>query len=206
MSLVALKLNRKSTERLLFVAQEIHDKMEQNITLFPTPTVAMPDLQLAIDALTAAQQDTITGGTIQTVIRNERRATLEDLLRSLAGYVNGQSVRRREIAALSGMPLKQLGPRHIDFLEEPVELKSAAVGAGMVSLRWKPVKHTKQYEIEYCLEPISEAAWKKTPLMSAANAVVNGLSRKEDYWFRVRATGSKGIVSAWSSPSKVLVS
>jgi hypothetical protein len=36
--------------------------------------------------------------------------------------------------------------------------------------------------------------------------VINGLTRKEEYWFRVRALGSQGIVSNWSSPAKQLVS
>jgi len=205
MSRLALKLKEKNPEKLVAFAQDILNKMQDNAQIFAAPIVPFNDLQTTIDSLHLAQQETLTGGTAATVYRNQRRKELEEMLRKIGGYVIGVAGSNPEIITRAGIPLGRRGPLRYDFITAPVKLRGEGAGPGMVSLRWSPVSNAKSYELEYCMDPISDNGWRKTPLVSASNAMVNGLTRKEEYWFRVRACGSKGLISEWSSPWKALV-
>jgi hypothetical protein len=203
---IALKLSRLSANAVITLANDIHEKMTTNATIFATPPVAMADLSSAIDSLSTAQHLTLMGGRAATIARNERRKELEEMLKVLASFVIIVSRGNEETYSLAGMPAKRRGPQRYDFLATPVNLRSESVYGEAVILRWKRVPNAKSYEVEYTKDPSVDSAWTRTPIVSACRSLIHGLALKEQYWFRVRATGSQGIVSGWSDMKNQIVS
>jgi hypothetical protein len=206
MSIIALKLKDKSVDELITFALELHSGLTASAAMFATPPVALADFQSSIDALQLAQQGTIMGGRAATIIRNEKLKQLLNNVKQLARYVELTSNGNVETIMLAKLPLKRRGPLRYENLETPQIVSADSLYSETVSLRWKKISNAKAYEVEYCMDPITADGWKKAPIISAARTVINGLTRKEEYWFRVRALGSQGIVSNWSSPAKQLVS
>jgi len=205
MSIIALKLKEKSVDQLIPFALEFHSSLTANAAIFATLPVPLADFQSSIDALQAAQQATIMGGVPQTVVRNEKHRQLLNDIKQLARYVELVSNGNVETIMLAKLPLKRRGPQRYENLDTPQVMATESLYSESVTLRWKKVRNAKAYEVEYCPDPITADGWKRAPIISAARTVVNGLTRKEEYWFRVRALGSQGIVSNWSSPAKQLV-
>jgi hypothetical protein len=205
MTKIALKLKRKNADALITFALDIHARMLENAVIFSAPPVALSDFKTSIDALQTAQNETLMGGKATFIIRNEKQKQVCSALGKLANYVENVADGDATTVALAGMSLKRRGPGRYTFLDQPVAFRGIGVGNGRVALRWKKVDYTKAYEVEYCADPIVDDKWQQAPLISASNTIVDGLIRKEDYWFRVRACGSKGLVSEWSNPLKVLV-
>jgi hypothetical protein len=203
---IALKLGKLSADELITLANDIHEKMTDNATIFATPPVAMADLSSAIDSLSNAQHLTLLGGKAAIIVRNERRKELEDMLRILASYVTTIGRGNEETYSLAGMPVKRRGPLRYDFLETPTNLRSESVYGDAVILRWNKVANAKSYEVEYTKDPSVDSAWMRTPIVSACRTLIHGLALKEQYWFRVRATGSQGMVSGWSNTKTQVVS
>jgi hypothetical protein len=206
MSIIALRLKEKSVDQLIPFALEFQSNLTANAAVFATPPVALSDFQSNIDALQTAQQSTIMGGVPETVVRNEKLKLVLDNIKQLARYVELVSNGNLETIMLAKLPLRRRGPQRYENLETPQIVSADSLYSETASLRWKKISNAKAYEVEYCQDPITADGWKKAPIISAARTVVNGLIRKEEYWFRVRALGSQGIVSNWSSPAKQLVS
>jgi hypothetical protein len=191
---------------LVTLAEDVFTRMTANAAVFTTPTIALSDFQSSIEDLRIAQAATLLGGKAATVARNEKRRVLEENLKVQANYVWNVSRGNGDIITLAGMPVRRQGPRRYDFLPTPTDLRTESIDGEAVILRWKRVSNAKSYEVEYCREPMAPDAWVKAPIISAARTIVNGLTRKEEYWFRVRSLGSQGMVSEWSNPRKQLVS
>lgn len=205
MTKIALKLDKRNPDGLITFALDIHTRMLENAAIFTTPPIALSDLKSSIDALQTAQNETLMGGKITFITRNEKREEVRTALRKLANYVENVANGDPTTVALAGMSLKRRGPGRYTFLDQPVAFRGAGIANGRVALRWKKVDYTKAYEVEYCADPIVDDKWQQAPLISASNTIVDGLTRKEDYWFRVRSCGLKGLVSEWSNPVRVLV-
>ena len=205
MARIALRLHEKNPATLLVFAQEVHDKLLANATMFATPTVALPDFKTAIDDLQAAQQETLMGGVAATIFRDEKRLIVQNMLRTLAAYVTAVAQRDATIITNAGMELAKNGPARYDFVDVPTDLRAVCIGGGIINLRWQKVANAKGYEVQYTLDPNIDSSWQRTPVAIAANTLVNGLTRKEEYWFRVRAIGTKLLFSDWSIPAKQVV-
>jgi hypothetical protein len=202
MARIALKLNEKNPAALIVFAQEVHDQLLANITLFATPTIQLTDFKTAIDDLQAAHQNTLMGGTAATVFRDDKMRVLQNMLRTLAAYVTSIAQGDATIITNAGMELAKQGPYRYEFIDVPVDVRVVCIGGGMMSMRWRKVRNAKSYEVEYTLDPNIDSSWQRMPVVSGSNTMVNGLKRKEEYWFRVRAVGTKLLFSDWSSPAK----
>ncbi|HTM66461.1 MAG TPA: fibronectin type III domain-containing protein [Flavipsychrobacter sp.] len=203
---VALKLHTLSADEVITLANDIHVKMTANATIFATPPVTMADFESAIDNLSSAQHLTLMGGKAAIIVRNGRRQELEDMLKVLASYVTTIGRDNEETYSLAGMPVKRRGPLRYDFLDTPTNVRSESVYGDAVILRWNKVANAKSYEVEYTKDPSVDSAWIRTPIVSACRTLIHGLALKEQYWFRVRATGSQGMVSGWSNARTQVVS
>jgi hypothetical protein len=205
MSIIALKLKEKTVDQLIIFALEFQSNLTANAAIFTTPPVPLADFQSSIEALQSAQQATLMGGIPETVLRNEKHRQLLNDITQLARYVELIANGNVETVMLVKLPLRRRGPQRYEFLDTPQMVSIESLYSESASLRWKRIANAKAYEVEYCPDPITADGWKRAPIISAARTVVNGLTRKEEYWFRVRALGSQGIVSNWSSPAKQLV-
>jgi len=202
---IALNLKKKKTDELITFALDIHTRMLENAVIFTTPPVVLNDFKSSIEALQTAQNETLMGGKAAFISRNEKLKEVCSALGKLANYVENVADGDATTVTLAGMSLKRRGPRRYTFLDQPTGLRGNGIGNCKVALRWTNVDYTKTYQVEYCADPVAEDKWQQAPLISAANTIVEGLIRKEDYWFRVRSCGSKGLVSEWSNPVRVLV-
>lgn len=83
---------------------------------------------------------------------------------------------------------------------------SATAGdyAGRLDLRWNRLAGAKHYEVEYCMDPMSEAGWKNCPTVTKSRAVLEGLASGSRVWVRVRGANSIGQ-GAWSNPFSRIV-
>ena len=77
--------------------------------------------------------------------------------------------------------------------------------SGTGKLRGKKVEFAANYAVEYCPDPIWEEGWENGTYNTAAQALVTGLTRGNDYWFRVLSMGAESTKSNWSDPAVQLV-
>jgi hypothetical protein len=205
MARIALRLHEKNPATLIVFAQEVHDKLTANAALFATPAIQLADFKTAIDDLQTAQQATLMGGVAATIFRDEKKLIVQNMLRTLAAYVTSVAQRDATIITNAGMELAKIGPVRYDFIDVPTDLRAVCIGGGIINLRWQKVRNAKSYEVEYTLDPNVDSSWQRMPVISGSSTMVNALTRKEEYWFRVRTVGTRMLFSDWSSPAKQVV-
>lgn len=174
---------------LVIKARFIFDRMTDN-TYFPTPDPTLETLKAATDEFETALEKTEDGTHEDTVIKNQKRANMEGILRNLAAYVQNISQGDQAIILSSGndasRPPTPPGP-----LDPPIGL-TAAMGSqkGSVILSCNPIKHIRMYLFEYRLVNTSgDSIW--TQLLNTKHKIqIDNLVSLQQYEFRAAGAGS----------------
>jgi hypothetical protein len=165
------------------------------------PANFLTDFAAACDALEAANMAvTQNGGKTDTLLRNERRAVVEDFVRKLAGYVEAQCTNDQEKIAGTGFEVRK-EPSPIGVVHAPKNLRAKrGVLGGEVDLRWDRVKGRLMYEVWINAgDPNVEASWTLLTQTSKNYLVADGLTTDAVYYFRVQAIGTAGAGPASDS-------
>jgi len=204
MAYIALKLHKKSAGDITLFARNINKKMKANAALFTAPPVDSKTLDIHIADLEDAESDMLHGSTLETEIRDEKRAVLENDIKQLSLYVLQISQGNSVIIRKAGMPLKSERLTQVTSLDAPSLLLISSPASGQVDLKWGRVNKCRNYAVEMCSD-INAAVWQNAAFNTHAKASVSGLKKAGEYWFRVAALGPKGIQSAWSHVVSIVV-
>lgn len=200
MAQVKLELESKSDGELLQFAETHISAMTGN-TLFATPIPSATAFQELYDSydesldkveLLRAQ---LEGAMAE---KDQKRAELEDGLRSRAGYVQETTKGVEADILSSALPVRD--PRTPTTELEAVEGLRATIGQneGTVELTWDRVERSRGYIVEYRLTTVT--TWTRhDPIASRARSTVSGLESGKTYAFRVRAFGPNDLMGPWSS-------
>ena len=204
MAYIALKLHKKSAGDLTLFARNINKKMKANTALFTTPPVDAKTLDTHIADLEDAESDMLHGSSLETEIRDEKRAVLEGDIRQLSLYVLQVSQGNAVTIRKAGMPLKAERLTQVTSLDVPSILHISSPTSGQVVLKWGRVNRCRNFVVEMCSD-ITAPVWQNAAFNSHPKASISGLKKASEYWFRVSALGPKGIQSAWSQEVSIVV-
>lgn len=165
---------------------------------FPTPPVALANLQTTIDDFTAKAAAAQIGGPMDTAAKNNSRQTLLGMLRQLAAYVQ-MSCNNDEAVLLSSGFEVQSTTRASTPLTQPqsLSLKNGASGQLVASI--DPVRNANMYEGR--IKP-SDGDWLTSVFTGDSQHITfSGLTPGKNYTAQVRALGGQTGQSDWSDPS-----
>jgi hypothetical protein len=197
---VALKLKDRKIGDLLIFARNIHDSMALNAALFTPTNPTLADFLTIITAADTAQQDTLQGGKPTRVIRDNAVEALENAMRQLGRYVDFISNGDESVINKAGMEAAKRGPRKYLTIDIPEGLSATITKVpGQMMLRWKRNSLVTNYQVEYCLDALTEDGWVTADYCRASQFVVKELPRGRKAFFRVRGFSAAGS-SEWTQP------
>lgn len=175
--------------QLLQFAEEIYNKMEQNSTIFTTPT---PDLTTLVDATTAFR-DAVTEAAFKDrraiSFRNEKRRELETVISDLSKYVEIIARGNQTVILTAGfLPTKD--PSSEDGLNPKaggLEVEPRGLGTLRVTAKVAPWKKARYYQFEYRKKEAG-ADWNRV-LSSTSALDIQNLEAFQEYEFRVSYLG-----------------
>lgn len=180
-------------------AETIHADL-YSVSAFSTAPVTAADLQTGITAFSTALIAQATGGKETTVIKNQRRAELAELLKQLAYYV--QMACQGDLAVLLSSGFKANSRnRTPSVLPKALVQRIAQTHSGVALVTAKAVRGARSYVVEAAEidengvvgpygPPVFQSSSRKIPMA--------GLTPGKVYLFRVRVVGGSGETSEWS--------
>jgi len=178
-------------------AQAVIAQMTGNAA-FPSPPVAVADLQTAIDDYVTKCAAAVKGGQADTAAKKNARVVLVEMLRRLAGYV--QIHCNNDLALLLSSGFQAQDPNRASSpLEQPQSLVIKHGMSGQLLAGVKPVRNARMYEGR-----IKAPGGDWTPSVFASDSrriVFDGLTPGTIYTVQVRALGGSTGQSDWSDPS-----
>jgi len=164
---------------------------------FPTPKVPLADLTAAQTAFETAMAACPQGGTQATVIKNNARDALTDLLRQQAVYVQGIAFDDLAMLLSSGFQANSTSRTQTE-LDTPVVLSVDNGDSTQLMVYLQPVDNAKSYEVQ---TSTGTNQWQHAgTFTSTRNLVVGNLTPGTVYNIRARAVGGSTGYSGWSDP------
>jgi len=164
---------------------------------FPTPKVTMASLSSAQSAFETALAACPQGGTEATVIKNNARDALVDLLRQQAVYLQGIAFDDLAMLLSSGF-LANSTSRTQTELGPTVVLSVDNEASTQLVVNLQPVDNARAYEVQ---TSTGTGQWQHAGTYTyTRNAVVENLTPGATYNIRARAVGGSTGYSIWSDP------
>jgi hypothetical protein len=164
---------------------------------FATPAVPLPDLSTAKDAFEAAMAGMANGGKQATAIKDAARATLINLLRQEANYVQGAA--NNDLATLLSSGFQAASNNKAQTqLTKPTILDILNEMSTQLVVRSKPVPNAHAYEAQ-----IKNGTGGFVPagtFTQTRRMVLTGLTPGQTYTVQIRAVGGSTGYSDWSDP------
>lgn len=180
-------------------ADTIHADL-YSVSAFSTAPITAVDLQARITAFNVAKIAQATGGKETTVIKNQRREELTEVLKQLAYYV--QMACNGDLAVLLSSGFKATSRNRTPAaLPKTMVLRITQTHSGVALVTAKAERGAKSYVVEAAEmdenglvgpygPPVFQSSSRKIP--------VAGLTPGKVYLFRVRVVGGSGETSEWS--------
>ncbi len=162
-----------------------------NVTLAPD---FLEKLATACDNLEAANIAVReNGGRQDTMRRTARVKDLQLVIRNLAGYVNAQCADDGEKISSTGFDLRKT-PQPTGVLDAAKNVRAERGKLpGDLVVRWNGVPGRLSYSLFINAgDPNNPAEWKWLKTTSRNSFMATGLVSDQQYYFRVRATGTAG--------------
>jgi hypothetical protein len=169
---------------------------------FPAPTVDLKTVQIAVDDLSAALAAQAQVGTAATADKNNKRAALAALLRTLKHYVEDNCGNDLAVLMSSGFQAA-VRTRKRSPLANPSILDIRYGNSAELVLQVTPVAHAKCYEVRSATIGAGNAPgpWQAAGLFTNSRSMsFNGLTPGATYVFQVRVIGGSTGYSDWSNP------
>lgn len=164
-------------------------KMTANAN-FPNVVPTAANMATAADDFEEAMAIASTGNRDAIASKNAQKNTLQGMMRSWGLYVNQLSDGNIGMLIGSGLPTtKEPAPSVLGVPENLVI--NQAVNPGSVEVSFKAVDKAINYRYEWAQNPITATTvWQGTG-SSMRKMVISNLEPGTNYWFRVRAYGTK---------------
>jgi len=185
-------------------ATGVHDGLTKNATIFLNPTITPAALLAGITTYTSALGAANKGSVAQTLAKNIAREALEDMLRTLAAYVDGIAKGDPTIIMLAGFVptgMSSVTPAVVDStLGKPVITSIRNGMSGQLLVRVKGANAAYAFEGQ---TSTGTGTWQTTSISTQARQIqLNNLTPGTLYNIRVRSIGpGNNTYSDWSDPS-----
>jgi hypothetical protein len=166
---------------------------------FPQPLVSMADLTAALTTFRGAMSAAALGGKQDTAAKNAARDVLQNLLRSLAAYVQGVAGNDLAMLLSSGFEAATNGKGTQVTLPKPVVLALENEQSTKLALRLQPVPTARAYEVRI---NNGTSGWQVVGIFTQARKIIlENLTPGTTYTVQARAIGGSTGSSDWSDPS-----
>ncbi len=159
--------------------------------VFPTPTPSTAEFLVAINAYSTALTAAQSRDKVEVAEKNAKRATLEQLMSSLAGYVMSVANGDEAILVLSGFDLvKPASPQPPIGIPENFSV-SRGINEGEIVSSVDRVAGARTYIHEYTADPLTPASEWAQQFTTVRKCTIADLVPGQKYWFRVAAIGTR---------------
>jgi hypothetical protein len=175
---------------------------------FSSLSTGVTELKKRSEAFNLALTNRINGGRIATIEKNRSMKELIEQLVIVASSVEALANGNEVIILLAGFDVRTPNAP-ITSLDVPTIIKIENEKAtGMISIQLEKVNGAVLYGIEkrIIVEGQPEGAWTNGDYISSSKTKLSGLDSATKYEFRLRAIGTKGLISGWSAVYEVWVS
>jgi hypothetical protein len=165
----------------------------------PVPPATLKTLT---DTLNTALQATLTGGKIETAVKNTAFAALANALNSDANIVENTVGMNLEMLLTTGyLPVSTT--RSTSPLDDTAIAGLMNNGTTQALLRLQPVVNAKAYQVQTSLD--GGTTWVEATLSSQARRIVlTGLLPGKTYAVRARAIGGSTGASSWTLSQSIM--
>jgi len=173
---------------------------------FTLPAGFLASITAACNALEQANEEVLFfGGKVNYQAKRVAEVALADLIRELAGYIQGQSGGDATKILSAGFDFRKKG-QPVEKIDMVLNLRFDPTNvSGLVDLRWNPAANATNYQTFLNrVGPDQQDAWELVGFTSKARQTISSLEPGKSYWFRVVAIGRKGLVSTPSQVVKVI--
>jgi hypothetical protein len=175
---------------------------------FSTLSEDIKVLKTRSEAYNLALSNKINGGRIATIEKNKCMKELLDQLVNVALLVDALSNGSEVIVLSAGFNVRST-PTPISSLDVPSVIKiENEKTMGQISIQLEKVKGAVIYGIEkrILVEGQPEGTWTNGDYISSSKTKVGGFEPATRYEIRLRAIGTKGMVSGWSLTTTLWIS
>lgn len=220
MARVKLGFSRLSVANKILTARSVVAQMTLNATSFPTPNPDLLTVTDATNALEAAAQAALKGGTDKTLAKHLAEQNLNQLMSQLQDYVQSASQGDPLVIESSGMEVRN-NPTPASLPGTVLDAR-ASVGSnpGEIQLNWGTVKGAKSYVVEMQMPqdgplppyptpdnpdpvsddgttavitaPTTELTWIRIDTITRSRLTVKNLNTGTVYGFRIAAINAAG--------------
>ncbi|HEX3024969.1 MAG TPA: fibronectin type III domain-containing protein [Chitinophagaceae bacterium] len=170
-------------------AQHILQSMTGNAN-FPTPVPTLSEVQTGITNYSASLAKAVDGSKQDTVLKNQARTALEELLHNLGMYVQLNSKNDPAIMLSSGFDVSKI-PTPVGILPKPDGFSvTPSASKGNVDLYVHAIYGAKSYQYEYAETPITSNNGWHVVTNTATEVTINNLQSGKEYAFRVAGIGA----------------
>jgi hypothetical protein len=197
------------------MAQDALVTYVKNITKLMTADAqfASADTEVAkLDKLLAdyevALKENLIGGRITTILKNDSKKALIKQINGVAQLVTIIAEGSESVILAAGFDVAKSATQ-FNELEAPILLDvNNEKATGVATLHFEKVAGGKNYNIEHriVVEGVPATEWLNGEYATTARHRIKGLECGKYHEFRIRAIGSRGLVSDWSNSVEVLVS
>ncbi|MEX8521092.1 MAG: fibronectin type III domain-containing protein [Leptothrix sp. (in: b-proteobacteria)] len=176
---------------------------------WPPQMPTLVQLIAALDAYRVAYQAALTRESAKVRARNEARATLDEMLHRLVPYLEMLAAGRVDVLESTGFLLRSLvGGGRTDNTPLPAPSDFRVVHgrmSGTLDVHVARLPGASSYEVQIARDSGKrDANWQHVASSSSGmHILVDGLTRGEELWVRVRAIGT--VPGVWTEPINVIV-
>ena len=190
------------------LAQHIHDELVGNATVFATPTVTMSAFAPLITTYNTKLVARESRASADIIAFNNAREAVETALNRLGNYVNDVAQGDPLVIEQSGFP-GYLTQRSADTsapaAPENLRLRHGDV-SGSILARYRAQRQPSTNEVQINTgNPNTEGDWRAAGIFQGQKAEITGLTPGTKVWVRVRTTGLRGVMGAWSDSAQLMV-
>ena len=200
MSKIITTFNYCSDSELVKQARRIANTMKEN-PLFPNPNPAVADLETGLQNFEVALSNAGGGERQMISIKNDKRALLRELLKSLSIHVT--QVCKGDKTMLLGSGFEISADRNKPDLQIP-RLKVELPLPGQAVTQIRKLAGARSYVHQYTADPVTpESAWIGETTISNRHTFT-GLGSAARLWFRVTVISKKGESVYWEPVSRII--
>lgn len=193
-------LNSDSNNLLINDVSVVLKALADNITIYPTPAPALPEMQTALDNFSDAVT-LVNSGKADTINRNNLRLVLTNLMRQLASYVSVACKGSMANLILSGFPPQKNTRTPVGIPTQPQGIAvSHGQQLGQLEVKVNPVFGAVIYSFR--LTPATPGAVPVIEQGTAATHTFSNLAAGVKYTADVNVSGTAGT-SDWSNPASL---
>jgi hypothetical protein len=201
-----LGLSKKSDGKLAEYCAQCLNSLNENATAFKTMSPTKAELTTACNNFVAAMETCgRNGNPSNTAAKNQARETLCAMMTWCAQSCSEIAGGDTAMYEMSGFGVKSK-PQRKNTVDCPTGLTiMQGPFDGSVYCSFTPGAGARCYEIQFGTNPSNTADWSSMTCTTAKRCMITDLKSMSRYYMRVRAIGSRNVMSEWCNTTEFRV-